>query len=294
MRKDRLLPRLAALVPVMMWGTSFIASKTMLAYTTPVCLMWLRFLIAYAVLWVLHPKWKLCGKDEAMFLLLALFSNTVYFLAENNALKYTQTTNVSIIVATAPLLSALLTFLLHGERITRRQLVCYVVALLGAALVILNGVFVLHLNPLGDLLAFGAAVCWTLYGLLVRRYTDKYNSFLLSRKLMFYGLLSAAPLLLGEGGLQDLGALLQPKPLLNLLFLGVGCSGISYVLWNVAIRRLGLIRTAAYLYFNPLFTLLAAALLLGEPITPMGLLGVALVIGGMVMSAPRQKEGEPA
>ena len=67
----------------------------------------------------------------------------------------------------------------------------------------------------------------------------------------------------------------------NLLFLGVVASMLCYVLWNAAMHRLGAVRTTNYIYFNPLVTIVAAALCIGERITLAALAGAALILYGM-------------
>lgn len=274
-----------ALLCSIIWATSFIASKELLVYLSPVQLMFLRFAVAYAVIWIIHPKWYFKLKDEGLFLLAALFSNTLYFIAENNALRITQATNVSILVATAPILTAVILriFGLCGRFPVKRTL-GYGIAFAGVICVVLNGALVLKLNPKGDLLAIGAALMWAIYSLIVGRSFKGVNTFLLSRKLMFYGLVTCLPLLYAEGGFPELAPLFSMARLLYLLYLGIVCSAVCYIAWNTAIHYLGVLKTNVYIYIIPFFTLVASSLVLSERITIMGLIGMAAVIVGMILS----------
>ena len=207
-KNDLLTGHLPALLCIVAWGTSFLISKTLMASFTAVHLMWLRFAIAYLTLWILCPKWRFRWREEGQFLLISLFANTLYFLAENTALKLTQTSNVSILVATAPIFTALLLRLFgKSGRLTPRQLSGFAIAFTGVVLVVLNGAFELQLRPAGDLLALAAALCWAIYNILVREYAERFDSFFITGKLMFYGLLTATPLLLAGGGLPELRVL---------------------------------------------------------------------------------------
>lgn len=251
--------------------------------------MFMRFIGAYAVLWYLYPKWQFYWKDEIGFLLMSLFSNTLYFLAENTALTLTQSSNVSILVSTAPVITALfLLFLPGGERITKNIVVGIVVAFLGVVLVVFNGSVVLKLNPMGDLIAIGAAVSWAIYSMILRRYSGRFSGYLLARKLMFYGILTSLPLLLLEHAPMNWSALLTPKLLLGLLFLTVVGSALCYVAWNSAVGMLGVLHTNIYIYAVPFVTMITAALCLHESITLMGVFGTILIISGMVISSWRQ------
>ena len=105
----------------MAWGTSFLVSKNLLAVLTPIQLMWLRFVIAYIALWIIHPVWYFQWRDELRFLAMAVAANTLYFYTENTALTLTQATNVSILVSTAPILSAILLSLSRKKEVLSRQ-----------------------------------------------------------------------------------------------------------------------------------------------------------------------------
>ena len=97
-----------ALLCVIAWGTSFLVSKSLMAKLTPVQLMILRFLIAWLSIWVIYPKWQFDWHEEGRFIVLALAGNTLYYLAENTALKLTLASNVSILVSAAPIASAVM------------------------------------------------------------------------------------------------------------------------------------------------------------------------------------------
>ena len=285
-RNNFLIGHLCALFSVTAWGTSFLVSKELMTRIAPVPLMWIRFVIAYLALWIVCPKRRFCWKEKWQFLLLALVGNTLYFLAENSALRLTQASNVSILVSTAPILSALLMRLFRqNEKLSMQQLTGFGIAFLGVLLVVFNGVFVLKLNPMGDLLALCAALLWAAYGFVAKRSLQEFDSFFVTRKMMFYGMLSSAPLLLmGSESLPRLSAL-RMSDYFSLLYLGVVCSAICYVLWNKAIRQLGAVKTNLYVYAVPLVTMLASVLFMKERITGVGFLGIALVVGGMVLSS---------
>ena len=276
---------LFALLCVTAWGTSFLVSKRLMATLSPAQLMFLRFVIAWAATWIIRPKWHFHWREEGSFMLLALIGNTFYFLAENTALQLTLASNVSILVSAAPIFSALLLrFTRRQERLSRRQIAGIGIAFLGVLFVVFNGVFILKLNPLGDLLAVSAAFLWAVYGSVARKILEQFDSLLITRKLMFYGILTTAPLLLTNG--QPLSVLSQLRfgDFCSLLYLGLVCSAVCYLLWNEAIAKIGDMKTNLYVYAVPLVTMLASALLLRERITGTGLVGIALVIGGMLLS----------
>ena len=277
---------LFALLCVIAWGTSFLVSKSLLKSLTSVQLMLLRFVIAWLALWIIHPKWHFRWREEGPFILLSLVGNTLYYLAENTALRLTLVSNVSILVSAAPIASALMLRLFErDERLSRRQVFGIGIAFLGVLFVVFNGVFVLKLNPLGDLLALAAAFFWALYGFLAKRIMDRYDAFLSTRKLMFYGIITTAPLLLLEGGrMPEIGQFAFGDAC-GLFYLGLICSALCYLMWNEAIAEIGAMKANLYVYAVPVVTMIAGAVFLDEAITWGGAAGAALVVGGMLLSS---------
>ena len=208
---------------------------------------------------------------------------------------YTTATNTSLIVCSCPLFAMLLfaVFYRQSEPITRVQALGSVIACLGMAVVVLNGHFVLHLSPLGDLLAFGACLCWAVYSILMQPALQRYDTLFITRKVFFYGLLTIIPyfILVPEEARIFNSSIFQffnPSILLNLLFLGIVASMLCFLVWNWVIGKLGAVVATNWVYLNPLTTILFAWWLLDEQITVWFLLGSALILVGMYL-ADRKK-----
>lgn len=284
-----------AAIAICVWGSTFIFSKIMLRDFTPLQIMTMRFVVAYIVLWCLYPKVeKTTFKDNLGIFVLSLFGNTIYFLFENNALQYTLAANVSIIVASAPIWTAILAhFFSKGEKIRRNTIYGSVLAFAGVALVVFNGTIVLKFNPLGDILSLGAALSWAVYSILVVKYVNRFSSFFLMRRATLCAMIASVPMLIISGQMDmPFECLLQKDTLFSIIFLGVLGSGVSYVLWNMATRILGVIKVNAYIYVNPFVTMITAGIFLGEPVTAMGIIGAVMIIGGVVLGVTERRRAE--
>ena len=170
--RQRTLGHAAALMTILIWGTTFVSTKVLLRDFTPVTVLFTRFVIGYAFLWCLKPRFlPFSGwKKEFLFAGAGLTGVTLYFLLENIALTYTFASNVGIIVAVVPFFTALLAhFLLKGEGFSRRFFLGFAAAFTGIFLIMANGAFVLELNPAGDILALGAAFVWAAYSILMKK-----------------------------------------------------------------------------------------------------------------------------
>ena len=292
--REKLTGYLFALFTIVVWGSTFISSKKLLTVYTPSQIMLTRFLLAYCALWLLRPrKLTLTRKQEAAFFLLGLSGCSIYFYTENTALTYTLASNVSIIVAAAPIFTATLAHFAGEERFRRSTLWGFLVAFTGVVLVVCNGTFVLKLNPRGDFLALAAAACWAVYSVLLRRVSQGPDPILATRRALFLGAVTAIPLVLLEGAPYPTAPLLTPVVAGNFLFLGLIGSGLCYVLWNKAFHLLGVVATNNFIYLNPFVTIVVARIFLDEPISPLALLGAVLITVGVVVSQrPSKKQME--
>ena len=276
-----------ALLTITVWGTTFVATKTLLEHYDALQVMLMRFFIAWAVLWALTRRWEKirCIRDELGIFALSLSGVTLYYFFENTALSFTQASNVSIILAAAPIFTAILAHLFTGdEKLKARTWAGFAIAIAGVALVVFNGTHVLKLNPLGDALSILAALSWAVYSVLLKKYVQIYDNMILTRKMAFYSLLVTVPIAIAKTGFPPLAPLKHAENLFCILFLGVLGSAVCYVTWNVAIKRIGVVNTNNYIYLNPFVTMVAAALVLHEKITGAGIVGAVLIVGGILVS----------
>ena len=283
---------------VAIWGSTFVFTKMLLlAGLSPAQIFTLRFIMAYMLLLgyslfthnfsLFTSSWR----DELLMVALGITGGSLYFLTENAAMLYTTATNTSLIVCSCPLFAMLLFAVVyrHSERISRTQALGSVLACMGMAVVVLNGHFVLHLSPLGDMLAFAACLCWAVYSLLMKPALERYSTLFITRKVFFYGLLTIIPYYFFVPSDLDFSLFtFNFSLLLNLLFLGVVASTLCYLSWNWVIGKLGAVVATNWVYFNPITTILFAWWLLHEQITVWFILGSALILIGMYLADKRK------
>lgn len=284
----QILPWLAATATVVIWAETFISSKIVISNgVSPAELFFYRFAIAYIFIWILSPKKLLADswKDEMYLLVLGITGGSLYFLAENSALEYSTASNVAILVSSSPLMTALVVGIFYREeRLTVKQIIGSLVSFAGMVLVVLNGSLVLHLNPVGDSLAIGAALMWALYSLVLRKVSDKYDTVFITRKVFAYGLVSMVLYFLFIRPLNfDTGTLSNPAVWGNILYLGIIASLLCFVMWNWALKKIGTVKTTNLIYGQSFFTMVIASVILGEKITPMAIAGAVILVTGMIL-----------
>ncbi len=292
MREKKYFWHIVAIIIVAIWGITYVSTKVLIENgLMPQEIFVLRFLMAYVGIWFISHKrlWADNWKDELWFILAGITGGSVYFLTENTALGITLASNVSFIVCSAPLYTALFTLMLDkNEKATVGLIGGSLMALVGMALVIYNGSFILKLSPLGDFLSLLAALSWASYSIIIRRFSHRYGTAFISRKVFFYGLLTVLPAFLVHPWQADLSVLLQPTALGNLLFLGIIASLGCYVVWNIVLKQLGTIRASNYIYLNPLFTLAGSIYLINEPLTWLALIGIVFIFVGVYWAGRRK------
>lgn len=290
-KRKRLTGHLLALLTIIIWGTTFVATKLLLTEYTALQIMLLRFFLAWATLFVLTGKMykPRSLKEEASAFVLSALGVTLYFFFENSALSYTQASNVSILITTAPIFTAILAHLTtEDEKLTARTWIGFLIAFAGVVLVVFNGVVVLKLNPLGDCLSILAALSWACYSVLLKKRISRNDSLLLTRKMIFYAMLTTAVWVYVRGEMPSLEPLKSRSTLLSFLFLGCLAGSLCYVAWNTAISWIGAVSTNNYIYLEAFVTVLVSALVLKERITASGVVGVLLIVGGILVSEQRE------
>lgn len=288
------MPYFVALFVVLIWGTTFVSSKVLLnSGLLPADIFFVRFVMAYCCMLCISHKRLFANSvaDELTLVGLGLMGGSVYFLVENMALLHSTASNVSILVSTTPLVTAMLLAIFYkSERLSMRQIFGSILAFVGVVLVVLNGQFILHLNPLGDALALGASFTWGFYSLFMRRIMGRYSADFITRKVFFYGLVTILPYFAFVNSLNiDLLTSGNMTIWSNLIFLGIIASTGGYLLWNWVMRKLGAVKSTNFIYLQSLVAMVAGHVILGERITFMAIAGAVILIAGMILAVRKKR-----
>lgn len=284
---------LAALLTIIVWGTTFISTKVLLVDFQPVEILFFRFIMGYLVLLVASPRRLKTEnlRQELTYAAAGLCGICLYYLLENIALTYTLASNVGVIISVAPFFTAILAHILirSEERLRTQFFVGFLAAMAGIFLISFGSAKV-ELNPLGDLLAVLAALVWAIYSLLTRKISSFGNSVILStRRTFFYGILFMIPALFFFDFHLNLSRFSNVTYLLNILYLGLGASVLCFVTWNFAVKALGAVKTSVYIYMIPVITVITSVLILHETLTAFSLLGIVLTLLGLILSEYKPK-----
>lgn len=249
------------------WGATFISTKVLLEYLSPLQILFSRFLLGYIALWCLYPHRspKYGRKAQLLFALAGFLGTFLYFLMENVALQHTTASNVGVLVSLAPLFTAAVSKLENPKLTLSLQFfVGAVLSFVGVLLIVFGDNMSLVINPLGDTLALGAAFVWALYSIVL----NKLSVILVSTRTIFgYGLIFIVAGVLYADDFPGSEILLKTEVWSNLIFLGFIACAARYSMWTMAVETIGPDRTALYLYLVPVICLVCSYLILGENLT---------------------------
>lgn len=278
----------AAFAMILVWGISFLNTRVLLdAGLTPTEIFIARFVMAYlSLLVVCRFKVRYTGwRDELLFVVCGVAGGSAYFIAENTALELTLISDVAVLVSTAPLTTALMGALFYkDERITLMTFVGMIIAFIGSVMLALKDGLVWGDSILGDLLALLAAFVWAFYSMALKKLNRTYSTLFITRKLFFYGVVSALPFLALQDTPIDWNALKRPEVWGNLLYLGLICSMAAYFIWGITVKRIGAVRASNYFYLSPIISMIAAAIWFGERTTVVAYVGCALILAGVIIA----------
>lgn len=278
-----LMPTLAILGAVLLWGSSFPAMKAALKYLDPWTVMWMRLTFgSVALLPVLKrvlPR-KATRADWKLLAPLALLQPCLYFLLESYAIKYTTSAQAGIIAATLPIMVAVGARFFLGETTTLRAYIGLLLSVGGVVWLTLAGSPSADApNPaLGNLLEFGAMVCASGYMVLVKRLSATFGPWTLTAVQTFIGALFFLPGLWGLIAHRPEG-LMAALPVV--VYLGTFVTLGAFGLYNIGIARIPASRASAFINLVPVVAVAVAWVFLGETLSPTQMLAATVIFLGV-------------
>jgi drug/metabolite transporter (DMT)-like permease len=279
-------PRFAAALAVVFWGISFVATKAVLREVSPVTLITMRFVIGALVLLAIVRE--LPPRNAWPSLALMGFVGVfVHQMIQSYALTMTSATNTGWLIGVTPIWSAVLAAIFLRERFGFWKIVGLAGGFAGALLVVTRGDFSSRVlgrpSTLGDVLILVSTINWAVYSVLGHPTIRRLGPRLATAGSMMFGAIMLVPFFILQRGWREVPRL-SAVGWSSLLFLAVACSALGYLFWYGALERVEVSRVAALLYAEPLVTFAAAALLLGERVSAVVIIGGILVLVSVVLA----------
>lgn len=277
---------------MVVWGASFIATKIALREVSPATVIWCRFAIgllimsfavAYRKEFAMVP-WK----ELAYFSLLGFLGVAFHQWLQSTGLVTAQATTTAWIITTTPVFIAILGWFVLRERLGWMQVSGILLAAIGVLLVVSKGdlrsILQGNFGTFGDFLVAASAANWAVFSVLSRRSLKEYPAALLMFYVMLTGWILLNILFFQAGGYREI-VLLTFRGWIAIGFLGVFCSGIAYIFWYDALKSLPASQVGAFLYLEPLITMIVAAMVLKEQLLLPMFIGGSIIVAGVWMVA---------
>lgn len=271
------------MLAVLFWGASFIATKYLLDELTPETIISMRLILAilFLLMIALFQKrdFSINLKSHTYILLLAIIA-VFHLWIQVTGLKFTTASNTGWIIGTAPIFMALLGLFFFKEKLNALKVTGIIIATFGLLLLVGNG------NPTnidliknkGDLLVLSSAFTWGIYSMVNKKISLNYSPVMTILYLFIMMAIIIIPFTVTETAINSV-INLSSVGWIAILFLGLLCSGVSYVIWAYALREMESAKVGAYLYFEPFVTVIAAWIFLNEDIT------LFMILSGLIITA---------
>jgi RarD protein len=275
------------MIAVIFWGISFIATKVALDELTPETIISLRLILASTLLTIIalirKKNFTANLKNHLSIFILALVA-VFHLWIQVTGLKYTTAANTGWIIGTAPVFMAILALVFFKEKITTLQVIGIIIAIIGLLLLVGKGDIsnIDLIENKGDLLVLASAFTWGVYSMVNKKISLSYPPLMTILYLFIMMTIIIIPFNLDQETINSV-VHLSSIGWIAIIFLGLLCSGIAYVIWAYALRDMESAKVGAFLYFEPFVTVIAAWIFLAETITFLMLLSGIIITLGVIM-----------
>lgn len=284
MRTARWRGLLALGLACLLWSTTYVAAKPLLAVVPPMLLALIRFLLAGFILVPIGLRQGGPLPGRRALLALGLFGVAGFYVCFNLGLRLTSASAAALIQGGGPAVTAVVAFCLLGERLRPLAVLGLALSAVGIALIVVGGGSggAGAAPLLGGLLIFGSAVSWAFYTVLCRQLAG-YPPMRLTAAGALAGTAMLVPLATLEATQVGVGPA-TAATWLTVVYLAVGPSALAYLLWSYGLQAISANQAGAFLNLIPVLGLVLAALVLGEQPEPLALAGGALVLLGVSLT----------
>ncbi|MDI3503362.1 MAG: hypothetical protein PWP64_298 [Candidatus Cloacimonadota bacterium] len=278
---------LRAIAAMFFWAITFvwykIAYKTYRPYEVVFFRLLLATVILFSIILLSKHRQKIEVKDLRRLMLVAFFEPFLYFNGEGNAMQYVSSSLGSIVIATIPIFAALGAWLFLKERLSIYVILGVIVSCLGVAIMSI-GSGELRATLIGIMFLALAILGSVGYGLMVRPLTLKYSTLTIVAYQSLFGTLYFLPMFIFIDGKHFLQVTHTLSGIYTVIAMSLCATIGAFVLFTDVIRKLGVAKSNIFTNLIPVFTVILAFMILGDPISTRTIIGLVLTLLGLVLS----------
>ncbi|ADK16947.1 MULTISPECIES: DMT family transporter [Clostridium] len=292
--KKRLIGSMCLFLAACIWGGMYVVSKYILEFISPITLVWIRYAIAFVVLFLIlmffnYKKGRKVVIKKKDWLLIAWIGFIGYFISiclQFMGTKLSDAHMGSLITASTPVFVIIFARFILKELFTKKKMISLILATFGVIIVIgLDSMFMKHL--LGNIILVGAAVTWALASVYLKIVSKRFNSLIITTYAMLFALIFTTPLMLTQH--NNFTLILNNRNLiLGIIYLGVVSTAGAFFLWNKGIGLMDVGIGSLFLFFQPVTGSIFGWLYLHEQLTFGFFIGGTLIVIAVIIAITKE------
>lgn len=287
-----------AIIAIAIWSGNFVISRGLGGMYSPASTAFFRWSLACIFMFPLaykHVKaeWKYIMEQKKIFLFCGLTGTGLYNLLVYTAGQTTSATNMSLLATTSPIFVILIMRVVFKEKITSKKVLGILLAIVGAAILITKGDIQSLLNmdfTTGDIVIIIATFLWSVYTILNKYKDSKISTISFTFCGFVVGMTVVAPFFIADVIMNGFPQI-EKVGAMCFLYLAIGPSIISFMLWNKAVLMLGATNASVVYNTIPIFSCILAFLILGEPIHAVQVISMIVIFLGVGIAQDSLKFG---
>jgi drug/metabolite transporter (DMT)-like permease len=285
---DKTKVHTAAFFAMMFWGFSYVWSKIVFEYFTPLSTVFFRLIISFITLFaiiIVSRKWEnINPPDRWLFLVSALFNPFLYFIFESYGLNLVSASVSAFIIATIPVFTPFFAYKIFGEKVSLLNIAGLIISFMGILLIIIKPDLSLRASPIGVGLLFLAVASAVVYVIFLKKLSVNYKPYTIIAWQNLLGAIYFLPFFFYFDADDIINVQVDNRLIFSLLSLGIFASSFAYVLFTYVIRNIGISKGNFYANLIPVFAAIASYFVLSEKFTIIKITGMIIIILGVTLS----------
>ncbi|MDA1585219.1 DMT family transporter [Bacillus cereus group sp. TH230-1LC] len=293
--KQTILGAICLSLAASIWGGMYVVSKYVLDFIPPLTLVWLRFIIAFVVLYfflkIAEKKQKkkitIRKKDWLLFAWIGFIGYFISITCQFIGTKLSDAHTGSLVTSATPAFMIIFAAIILKEKLTARRLLSTIIATIGVIIVIgwdieIGSYFI------GTIILVGAAITWALLSIYVKIASARFSSLVITTYAIFFSLFFITPFMLWELQSNSIETV-NTYVILGVVYLGVVSTAGAFFLWNKGLELMDASIGSLFFFFQPIVGSLLGWLLLNETLSSNFFIGGILIVCSVFITTFEKK-----
>ncbi|GAB6596419.1 EamA family transporter [Bacillus cereus] len=293
--KQTILGAICLSLAASIWGGMYVVSKYVLDFIPPLTLVWLRFIIAFVVLYMIlkitEKKQKktvtIRKKDWLLFAWIGFIGYFISITCQFIGTKLSDAHTGSLVTSATPAFMVIFAAIILKEKLTARRMLSTIIATIGVIIVIgwdieIGSYFI------GTIILVGAAITWALLSIYVKIASAQFSSLVITTYAIFFSLFFITPFMIWEFQSNSIEHM-NLYVVLGVLYLGIVSTAGAFFLWNKGLELMDASIGSLFFFFQPIVGSLLGWLLLNETLNNNFFIGGILIICSVFITTFERK-----